>query len=575
MVSPAAARNNVLLNRWTIRRGLRRAGKHFHTTGLMVGTFFFAMSLSPSLLPRQDMVQGVISGLSLAAGYGVGVTVLLIWSYFHLPKPKARIQWFIQLCAGSICVLFAAVFLWRASTWQNRLRDLMGMDNITGIQVVSIGLVALLVFLAVLLLTRLFRLTFRFLSGQLRRFVPPRVSIVAGLMVALFVFWSIIDGVFFTMALRTADRSYQQIDALIEPETQQPEDPLKTGSAESLLSWESMGRHGRRFLSLAPTADAIAEFTTAPTTTPIRVYAGLNAAETPDERAALALAELLRVDAFERSLLILITPTGTGYIDPGAISTVEYLHRGDVASVAAQYSYLSSPLALMSEDEYGVDMARSLFQAVYGYWSSLPTDRRPRLYLHGLSLGARNSDLSFDFYDIIEDPFHGALWSGPPFRSATWYDITQRRNPGTPAWLPRFRTGSVVRFANQIGGMEWGREPWGSFRIGYLQYASDPVTFFDPQSFYREPEWMREPRGPDVSRDLRWFPIVTMLQLAADMGAGSAPTGYGHEYAAEHYHDAWLAMTEPAGWTSRELARLRQWHRSSDSGYTPVNQGDM
>lgn len=550
------------MSRWTARRIFRRAGKHFHSTGLIVGTFFFAMSLSPSLLPRQELVQGVISGLSLAAGYGIGVTVLMVWTYFHLPVPRSRIQWFLQLCAGSICALFALVFLWRASIWQNRQRDLMGMDDITGTQVISIALVAFLVFLAVLLLARLFRSTFRLLSAQLGRVVPRRVSIVAGLVVALLLFWSIIDGVFFTMALRTADRSYQQIDALIEPETPQPDDPLLTGSAESLLSWESMGRHGRRFLSRVPSAADIAEFTAEPTMTPIRVYAGLNAAGTPGERAALALAELLRVGAFERSLLILITPTGTGWIDPGAVGTVEYLHRGDVASVAAQYSYLSSPLALMSEDEYGVDMARSLFQAVYGYWSSLPVDKRPQLYLHGLSLGARNSDLSFDFYDIIEDPFQGALWSGPPFRSDTWYDITQRRDPGSPAWLPRFRNGSVVRFANQNGGLEQGEEPWGTFRIGYLQYASDPVTFFDPQSFYREPAWIGGRRGPDVSDDLRWFPIVTMLQLAADMGAGSAPRGFGHEYAAEHYHDAWLALTNPAGWHAEELTRLRNWHRS-------------
>lgn len=528
----------------------------------MVGTFFFAMSLTPSLLPREDLVQGVISGLSLAAGYGLGVFGLLIWSYFHLPTPRARIQWFIQLGAGGICALFAVVFLWRAGTWQNRLRDLMGMEEITGTQIISIGLVALLVFLVVLLVVRLFRRTFWFLSGQLRRFVPPRVSMLAGLVAALFLFWSVIDGVFFTMALRTADRSYQQIDALIEPETAQPVDPWRTGSAESLLSWDSMGRHGRRFLSQAPSGQAIAEFTSEATMTPTRIYAGLNAAETPDQRAALALAELLRVNAFDRSVMILITPTGTGWIDPGAIRAVEYLHRGDVASVAAQYSYLSSPLALMSEDEYGVDMARSLFQAVYGHWTNLPPEQRPRLYLHGLSLGARNSDLSFDFYDIIDDPFDGALWSGPPFRSATWHDITERRNPGTPAWLPRFRDGAVVRFANQNGGMAQGNAPWGSFRIGYLQYASDPITFFDPDSFYREPDWMSGQRGPDVSHDLRWFPIVTMLQLAADMGAGSAPSGFGHEYAAQHYHDAWLAMTEPAGWHEEELRRLRAWHQS-------------
>src|SRR5690554_2121459 len=104
---------------------------------------------------------------------------------------------------------------------------------------------------------------------------------------------------------------------------------------------------------------------------------------------------------------------------------------------------------------------------------------------------------------------------------------------------------------------------WGSFRIAYLQYASDPVTFFDPQSFYREPSWMSGPRGPDVSPDLRWFPIVTMLQLAADIATGSSPRGFGHEYAREHYHDAWLALTEPEGWTADALATLRELHRQA------------
>jgi uncharacterized membrane protein len=545
------------LNRWTVRRASRRLGRHFHSTGLLVGTFFFAMSLSPSLLPRADFVQGVISGLSLAAGYALGVSAYHVWHYFHLPMPRARIQWLLQLCAGGICVLFASVFLWRASTWQNRLRELMGMEEATGIQITSIGVVAVLVFLASLLTFRLFRHTFWFLSHKLQRYVPPRVSHLVGLIVALMLFWSIIDGIFFAQALRIADRSYQQIDALIEPEIARPSDPMKTGSSESLLAWETLGRQGRRFLSSGPTAADIAQFTDAEVYEPIRVYVGLNSAETPVERAALALAELIRLNAFERNILVIITPTGTGWVDPASIDTLEYLHRGNVASVAAQYSYLSSPLALLSEGQYGVDMARSLFQAVYGYWTTLPVDQRPALYLHGLSLGARNSDLSFDFYDIIDDPFQGALWSGPPFRSDTWRDITLRRDPDSPAWLPRFRDGTVVRFANQYKGLNDQQTPWGAFRIAYLQYASDPITFFDPQSFYREPDWMSGPRAPDVSRDLRWFPIVTMLQLAADMATGSSPKGFGHEYAAVHYHDAWLALTEPSGWREDQLNRLR------------------
>jgi len=65
-------------------------------------------------------------------------------------------------------------------------------------------------------------------------------------------------------------------------------------------------------------------------------------------------------------------------------------------------------------------------------------------------------------------------------------------------------------------------------------------------------------RGPDVSPDLRWFPIVTMLQLAADMVVGTSPLGFGHEYAPAHYIAAWLALAKPEGWTDSEIARLRR-----------------
>ena len=95
--------------------------------------------------------------------------------------------------------------------------------------------------------------------------------------------------------------------------------------------------------------------------------------------------------------------------------------------------------------------------------------------------------------------------------------------------------------------------------IVYLQYASDPVTFFDYRSLYREPEWMTAPRGPDVSPDLRWYPVVTLLQLALDMAmATTAPIGHGHVYAPEHYVDAWIEVTDVQDWSPDETIRLKQ-----------------
>ena len=546
-------------------RAFRWVRRNFSTPGLLLGTLFFAASLAPSLLPRENLAQGGISGLSLAVGYGVGVLGSWLWDYLELPVPRGRVRRRTRFVTAGVCLALAAVALWRASEWQNSVRALMGLEEDATTRAVLVGVVAIAVFLAVLMSARLFQWSAQALSRRLQRWVPRRISHLVGLLAAFFVFWSVIDGVLFSWALRVTDASYQQADALLEPETEPPTNPMRSGSETSLLSWEDMGRQGRRFVSGGPTAEALESFAQEPTPEPIRVYVGMGAAETPEEGAQLALEELQRVQAFDRSVLVLITPTGTGWVDPGAIDPVEYLHRGDIASVAAQYSYLASPLALLTEAEHGQEVARALFQEIYGYWTELPEGDRPELYLHGLSLGSLHSDQSFDLFDIIDDPFQGALWSGPPFRKETWRTVTARRESDSPAWLPEFRDGSVVRFANQAGGLANVDADWGTFRMAYLQYASDPITFFEPEAFYREPDWMHEPRGPDVSDDLRWFPAVTMLQLAWDMAAGSAPTGFGHEYAVEDYLEAWVALSEPEGWSNEELARLRR-HLSERSG---------
>lgn len=535
--------------------------RYFSTTGLLVGTLFFALSMSPTLIPRPDTIQGIISGLALAAGYGLGVFGIWLWKYLEMPQPKDKMQTNLQIVAGSFFLLITIISLWRASTWQNSLRELMGMEADAFVQPVLVGLIAISVFLAVLFVGRFFLVTRQFLAQKMEKYVPRRVSFVMGLLTTFILFWLIINGVLVSQFLRMVDSTYQQVDALMEPDIEQPADPMKTGSVESILSWDEMGRQGRRYLTEGPTAADIQQFTDSTALDPIRVYVGMHASEDFHERAQLALQELIRVGAFDRSVLILITPTGTGWIDPGSIEPLEYMHRGNIASVAAQYSYLPSPVSLISEEDYGSGMARALFQQVYGYWTGLPEDSRPKLYLHGLSLGALNSDHSFDLYDIIEDPFHGVLWAGPPFRKTTWRNITENRNAGSPAWLPTFRDGSVVRFANQNGGLERGESEWGSFRIAYLQYASDPITFFNPGVFTAEPDWMQEPRGHDVSPFLRWYPIVTGLQLAADVMTGNAPRGYGHEYAAEHYFDSWLALTEPRGWSRQELAEMRAFFK--------------
>src|SRR5690606_17285731 len=116
----------------------------------------------------------------------------------------------------------------------------------------------------------------------------------------------------------------------------------------------------------------------------------------------------------------------------------------------------------------------------------------------------------------------------------------------------------LIRFMNQNGLSGRPEGGWGPIRILYLQYASDAVTFFDHRYLYRRPDWMVPPRGPDVSPELRWYPVVTMLQLALDLlMASTTPMGYGHVYAPAHYVDAWLTLTDATGWSPDRIAELK------------------
>jgi len=532
--------------------------RFFSVSGLAFAVLFMAASLTPTLIPRTYVMQGALSGASAAVGYGFGVFLRWLWLYLELPMPSGSRLRLINLVVAACCVLVLVVFLRHATEWQNSVLEVMRQPPVTSTYPLRLCLIAAVVFLVLVVLGKCFGFVFRIVAVWTQRFVPRRVANVVGVVVAAGLFWTVANGVVFRIVINMLDASFKQADALIEPDSVAPAATEKSGSAASLISWGELGFRGRNFVSSGPAADRIRAFTGQGAMEPIRVYVGLPAGETADDRARLALDELKRVDAFSRAALVVITPTGTGFVDPAAIDTLEYLFHGNVASVAQQYSYLSSPLSLLIEPDYGADAARALFREVYAYWTTLPKDKRPKLYLHGLSLGAMNSERSLQLYEQLGDPINGALFSGPPFESSLWRTLTDARNPGSTAWLPEFRDGSFARFMNQNGGTVPKDAPWGPLRIVYLQYASDPVVFFDYRDLYRPPAWLNYPRGPDVSSALRWSPIVFVLQLAIDTAvANGAPIGYGHVYAPQHYIDAWLQVTGLDDWSTQDITRLK------------------
>lgn len=558
MQPPSERRSRPAAAADAIGRILRRLSRPLCSAGVLLGTLLFAASLTPSLIPRTPLTQGLLAGACLAAGYAIGVMLRGLWEYLELPTPRSRVLGQIRMAIHVACVLLFLWALWRAPYWQNLVRQVFQMQPTGYASSLEVGAIALVLFAALLAGWRLLRaLTERFV-GVLAKMLPRRVANLLGILGVVVLVLTLSNGLIVRVALHTIDASFRQADALIPPDTQPPQAWDSTGSPSSLIAWERLGRMGRRFVSSVPEPADIAAFADAPAMAPLRVYAGLTTAPSAEERAQLALDELKRVGGFSRAVLIIITPTGTGWVDPGAIESIEYLYRGDVASVAMQYSYLSSPLSLIVEPDYGQETSQALFRAVYGYWRTLPREQRPRLFLQGLSLGAMNSERSLEWFDVLGDPPHGALWSGPPFAAQQWRALTRARNAGSPAWLPQFRDGSFVRFMNQHGSPVPSDAPWGVMRVVYLQYASDAVSFFDYRDAFRTPAWMYPTRGPDVSPRMRWYPLVSMMQVAVDMLlAGGAPMGYGHVFAPSHYVDAWLQVSGVAGWSPANLARLK------------------
>lgn len=542
-----------------VRAALHRQWSTLSFFGLAFGTLFFAAALTPSLLPRPYAVQGVLAGMALAAGYAVGVAAVLIWQWLELPRPSERIERLAKRITAAAVAITVATFLWRMTVWQNSIRERMAMPPLETAYPVRVCLIALVV-AAVLILTfrGVFALCF-WASAKLRRILPPRVAAALGTLAVVVVLVLAANDLVVKSLLHAADSLALKIDRATPDGVEQPTDPRACGSGDSLVNWDSIGRQGKNFIADGPTPDDLDEFWDVETLQPLRVYVGLGSRPTPQLRARLALKELQRVGGFDRKVLIVATPTGTGWLDPGAVDTVEFIHGGDTAIVSMQYSYLPSWLTILVEPDVARISAQALFDEIYGYWTTLPADDRPRLYLHGLSLGAYGGETSADLITLLEDPIQGALFSGAPFPSRVWRKLVDGRNPDSTEWLPRFRDGSMIRFTGQENTLGEAGDHWGRLRVVYIQHASDPMVWFSPSLPWHRPAWLDQPRGPDVSPYLKWRPIVTFLQIAWDLPmATSVPTGYGHNYAPASYIDGWVAVTAPSGWGNERTARLKE-----------------
>ncbi len=528
----------------------------------LLGLLLFAASLTPSLIPRTWAVQGVLGGMIAAIGYVIGYLALSFWRLLELPEPREQAAKWMSII---IAIPVGLILLWcifQAYGWQNSIRSAVSMEPVKGSHTLKIIALALIIFAILMIIGRLMHMLFAFIRDHLLRFIPPRAAGLLGFILAAVILLSFTRKGVVTVIMNKLDNSYTNAQHLFDKAPPIPADNPQFDVNATLLDWQAMGKRGRDFISQGPSRADIAQFWGAghhdAVKIPIRVYVGRAEAASPQARAQLALDELIRRRAFDRKILIVASPTGTGWLDPAAHDPLDYMHKGDIASVAVQYSYLQSPLAMMFETEAGLDQAQATINLIYDYWRQLPPDQRPRLYMSGISLGAWSSMYGFDIFRTIDDPINGALWAGPPFPSQLWQRAVNARQADSPYVLPKVGHGRLVRFVNQYNNVDEALAAWSRIRVVFLQYASDPIVFYQPSTLWKAPTWMREPPAPDVSPKLRFIPVVTQFQLALDMAvAKSVPQGFGHNYKAEHYIGPWAAVSQPHDWTPDLEKRLK------------------
>ncbi|WP_192918254.1 alpha/beta hydrolase [Streptomyces spectabilis] len=516
------------------------------------------LSFTPSLLPRGGVLQGVISGILAAIGYGLGVTAAWIWRAFadRGPRPARPSSWPVFVIAGA-ALLGTAFGL--GQYWQHRIRRLLTVTDYSLLQTVAALPIALLLFCLLLLAARGIRGVHRRVARLLHRWIGARAAkAVGGILVAaasVLVFSGLlVDGL-----VAAANQAFSLRDTQTEEGVRRPTTALRSGGPGSNIPWDSLGRNGRTFVSGGAGTDEIARFTGRRAKPPIRAYAGLQTADDTEARAARAVTDLQRAGGFERRALLVTTTTGSGWVDPAAVDSFEYLVGGDSATVALQYSYLPSWMSYLVDQSKAREAGRELFDAVYDVWSKLPADDRPRLYVAGESLGSFGAETAFSGEYDLRNRTAGALFAGPPNFNTLFRRFSDNRDSGSPEVQPVYKDGRTVRFTDDAGaGVPPSDAPWEGTRVLYLLHASDPIVWWGPHLTLNQPDWIGEAPGDDVLPSIFWVPFVTFWQVTADLPfATGVPDGHGHRYRSE-YVDGWHAVLRPTGVDERDLARLRR-----------------
>ena len=346
---------------------------------------------------------------------------------------------------------------------------------------------------------------------------------------------------------------------------QPPVSDTVSGGPGSVLPFDDLGQQGRRYVTDVITPEMITDVMEEPALArPIRTYVGFNSEPLYQTgRAELAVAELDRTGAFDRSHLLLVCPTGTGWIDQTMIEAAEFFTRGDIATCCVQYGRYPSFLSLQKV-ALGRGQFRLLLWGVKQRLAERPPHLRPKVLVFGESLGAwASSDVvmyqglgGFDHYGIDR-----ALWVGLP-GLAKWSRNGMAR--GASELVPPGTVGVFDRHEHLAALDDEERE---RLRAVILSHDNDPLALLSPDLLIARPPWLSDGnRGRGVPEQMRWAPVVTFWQVLADAANAMVTVpgefkSYGHDYRADMARFVLDGFFLPAA-EERQIERVDQTLRA-------------
>jgi uncharacterized membrane protein len=303
-----------------------------------------------------------------------------------------------------------------------------------------------------------------------------------------------------------------------------PKSPHVSCGPNSLVEFDDIGKEGRRFVLMTLDTKQISNVMGEESADPVRAVIPREGPVA--DRALLAVDELERLGGLEKSMIVVASPTGVGYVNYIMAEALEYLTLGNCAIVVPQYAMVPSALALNKTDE-GTELQGAILRLLQERLERIPEVRRPRIFQFGESLGAQTAldvaaEGGIDRLDRLG--VSGGLYLGVPFRSKAWN--IRKRDPDIIDPDGRMVLAPDAEEAPSRPGMHL-----------MLVHHDDPVNMFSYGMVVKRPDWFGRPadRPPKVPREVLFRPIASFVIALIDLmnGMDQRPGQFvrvGHDY---------------------------------------------